>query len=55
FLLFQAASTGSAVWLSSWTDDKLLANSSLAGTSEFVNRNNMYLAVYGVLGFTQCK
>ncbi|BFZ13432.1 hypothetical protein BsWGS_16472 [Bradybaena similaris] len=54
FLLFQAASTGSAVWLSSWTDDKLLANTSLAGSPEFVDRNNLYLAVYGVLGFVQC-
>ncbi|XP_005096296.1 multidrug resistance-associated protein 1 [Aplysia californica] len=53
YLFFQASNTGSALWLSEWTDDELLANSSASGTSEFIDRNNMYLAVYGILGVAQ--
>uniref|UniRef100_A0A2C9K9A9 ABC-type glutathione-S-conjugate transporter n=1 Tax=Biomphalaria glabrata TaxID=6526 RepID=A0A2C9K9A9_BIOGL len=53
FTIFQGSSTFSAIWLSMWTDDKLLANVSAAGSSEYVAKNNLYLGIYGALGFAQ--
>ncbi|CAL1547665.1 unnamed protein product [Lymnaea stagnalis] len=53
YALFQASSTFSAIWLSVWTDDQLLANSTAAGSAEFVDKNNLYLGVYGAMGFVQ--
>ena len=55
YLLFQVSSSGSAVWLSMWTDDKILSNITARGSDEFVNQNNMYLAIYGLLGLSQSK
>ncbi|KAK0045854.1 multidrug resistance-associated protein 1-like isoform X1 [Biomphalaria pfeifferi] len=53
FTIFQGSSTFSAIWLSMWTDDKLLANVSAAESSEYVAKNNLYLGIYGALGFAQ--
>lgn len=53
YIFFQASVTFSAIWLSRWTDDELLANTSAAGSTEFVNKNYMYLGVYGALGVAQ--
>ncbi|XP_059143447.1 multidrug resistance-associated protein 1-like isoform X2 [Physella acuta] len=53
YIFFQASVTFSAIWLSQWTDDDLLANTSAAGSTEFVNKNYMYLGVYGALGVAQ--
>jgi len=41
------------VWLSKWTTDALLMNSTLSNTSEFVNRQYFYLGIYGGLNGTQ--
>ena len=55
-LLYQACSTAGAVWLSEWTDDPILANTSAhADTGQIVRRNNMYLLVYGLLGLAQSE
>ena len=50
---YQGLSMYSSIWLSKWTDDDLLANQSLAETSEYQDRNSMYLGVYGALGVGQ--
>lgn len=53
FLVFQAASVGSNIWLSRWTEDPYLKNSSLANTTTFTHRRDLYLGIYGALGFAQ--
>ncbi|GFO06113.1 canalicular multispecific organic anion transporter 1 [Plakobranchus ocellatus] len=53
FTLYQTSSTYSAIWLSMWTDDPLLANTSMAGSSDYNNKNIMYLTVYALLGLAQ--
>ncbi|XP_041372529.1 multidrug resistance-associated protein 1-like [Gigantopelta aegis] len=53
FAAFQASSVYSNIWLSNWTDDDLLKNTSRWNTSEYQNKNAMYLGVYGGLGLTQ--
>ena len=45
----------SNIWLSEWTDDPLLANSSQSNTSEYQNKNYLYLGVYAGLGIGQGK
>ncbi|CAL1531982.1 unnamed protein product [Lymnaea stagnalis] len=51
--LFQAASAGSSFWIRFWTEDSLLANTSLANTSDYADRNYLYLGVYGAFGAGQ--
>lgn len=53
YFLFQGSSLTANIWLSSWTDDTTLANTSLAGTPEYNALNAMYLGVYGGLGAAQ--
>ena len=53
FLLAQVASIYSNVWLSEWTSDPLLMNTTISNTSQFANRQNLYLAVYGALNGAQ--
>lgn len=54
FLLYQLASVLSSIWLSEWTEDPLLKNSSIpTNGSEYQNKQNMYLGVYGALGGAQ--
>ena len=56
FLLYQVASVLSSIWLSEWTEDPLLKNTSIAAnSSEYQNKQNMYLGVYGGLGGAQGK
>ena len=55
FLLYQAASVMSNVWLSQWTEDPLLKNMSLVETPEYNQKQGMYLGVYGALGGIQGK
>ncbi|KAL8582638.1 hypothetical protein ACOMHN_028703 [Nucella lapillus] len=50
---FQGLSVYSSIWLSQWTDDDTLANKSLQNTSDYQDRNYMYLGVYGGLGVGQ--
>jgi hypothetical protein len=53
FILSQAASIWSSIWLSNWTDDALLKNTSLINTSAYKNQQNYYLGVYGGLNGAQ--
>ena len=53
FACYQAVNVFSSIWLSQWTADSILQNASLSGTSEYTNRNEMYLGVYGGLGAGQ--
>ncbi len=54
FLVYQLASVMSNIWLSEWTEDPLLQNTSvLPNSSEYQNKQNMYLGVYGGLGGAQ--
>lgn len=53
FLLAQAASLWSNIWLSDWTDDALLKNSSMANSSEYKSRQNYYLGIYSGLSGAQ--
>ncbi|XP_070201297.1 multidrug resistance-associated protein 1-like [Littorina saxatilis] len=53
YVMFQASSLTANIWLSQWTDDATLANTSLAGTQHYNDLNAMYLGVYGGLGAAQ--
>ncbi|KAK3703287.1 hypothetical protein RRG08_017331 [Elysia crispata] len=53
FACYQAVNVYSSIWLSQWTADSTLQNVSLAGTSEYNDKNEMYLGVYGGLGAAQ--
>ncbi|XP_067674526.1 multidrug resistance-associated protein 1-like [Haliotis asinina] len=53
FAMYQAATMASNIWISMWTDDALLKNMSLVNTSDYQNRNTMYLGVYGAFGCVQ--
>ena len=53
FLLSQAASIYSNIWLSQWTSDPVIMNETLSNTSQFTNRQNMFIGVYGALNGTQ--
>ena len=53
FILFQVASVLSNVWLSVWTEDTLLNNNTMANTTKYADRRDMYLGVYGGLGVAQ--
>ena len=53
FLLYQAGSVGSNVWLSQWTDDPDINNASIVNTTFYINKRNMYLGVYGGFGAIQ--
>ena len=53
FLLSQVASIYSNVWLSEWTSDPLLMNTTVSNTSQFANRQNLYLSVYGAVSGAQ--
>lgn len=53
FLGYQGASVGANIWLSLWTDDKDLANQSNANTTEYQDKNYMYLGGYAGFGIGQ--
>ncbi|GFN99334.1 multidrug resistance-associated protein 1 [Plakobranchus ocellatus] len=53
FAIYQGVNVYSSIWLSQWTADPLLQNTSLSGTSEYSRRNDKYLGVYGGLGAAQ--
>jgi len=53
FLLFQVAAIYSNIWLSEWTSDPLIRNTSLSNTSQFADRQNFYLSVYGAINGIQ--
>ncbi|XP_070201853.1 multidrug resistance-associated protein 1-like [Littorina saxatilis] len=53
YAAYQGLSVYSSIWLSQWTDDDLLANTTLSNTTAYQDRNAMYLGVYGGLGVGQ--
>ncbi|XP_046552046.1 multidrug resistance-associated protein 1-like [Haliotis rubra] len=53
FAMYQAATMASNIWISVWTDDGLLKNMSLVNTSDYQNKNTMYLGVFGGFGCVQ--
>ena len=55
FLLYQLASVASSVWLSQWTEDKILKNGSLINSTVYQKRQNLFLGIYGGLGAAQGK
>lgn len=55
FTMFQAASVGSNIWLSKWTDDPDINNATIVNTSYYGDLRNKYLGVYGGLGALQGK
>jgi len=54
-LLFQGFNLYSNFWLTDWTEDTYLANTSLSDTHKYVDTNIYYLVVYSVLGVLQGK
>ncbi|CAL1531990.1 unnamed protein product [Lymnaea stagnalis] len=53
FALFQVASAWSNFWLTDWTDDPYLANTSHLHTNEYKEKNDFYLWIFGVFGIAQ--
>lgn len=51
-IVFQGFSISSNIWLSIWSNDNDSNNSNLNGTHDGSKRN-LYLTVYGLLGFGQ--
>lgn len=50
-IIFQGFSISSNIWLSVWSND---VSSRINGTED-IGKRNMYLSVYGLLGFGQGK
>lgn len=55
YLLFEASSMFSNIWLSEWTEDKDLQNMSLVNSTHYKNKMDLYLGVYGGFGLLQCE
>lgn len=55
FLIYNGAGIYSSIWLSEWTDDPYLKDTSNANTTKYQDKNYMYLGVYGGLGVGQGK
>ena len=53
FALFEVTTVFSSLWLTDWTDDRVLQNSSLANTTLFASKRDLYLGVYGGFGALQ--
>ncbi|XP_052804271.1 multidrug resistance-associated protein 1-like isoform X1 [Mya arenaria] len=53
FILYQGAANGANIWLQQWTDDKYLQDLNNVNTTEYKDKNYMYLGVYGVFGVGQ--
>ncbi|KAK6983579.1 multidrug resistance-associated protein 1, partial [Biomphalaria glabrata] len=51
--MFSAASVFSGIWLSMWTDDELLLNTSRSSEPEYKDKLNVYLGVYAASGIGQ--
>jgi ATP-binding cassette subfamily C (CFTR/MRP) protein 1 len=50
-IIFQGFSISSNIWLSIWSND----NSAHINGKEDISKRNLYLSVYGLLGFGQGK
>lgn len=53
FIIYQGTGIYSSIWLAQWTDDDYLKDITNVNTSEYQNRNYMYLGVYAALGVGQ--
>ncbi|XP_059158170.1 multidrug resistance-associated protein 1-like isoform X2 [Physella acuta] len=53
YLVYMGSNIFSGIWLSQWTDDTYLANRSLSNTTEYTDRTNLYIGLYGGLGVIQ--
>ncbi|KAL5019773.1 hypothetical protein ScPMuIL_002665 [Solemya velum] len=54
FTLYQASAIVANVWLSEWTDDSYLkTHQNESNTTEYQDKNNLYLGIYGALGGAQ--
>ncbi|KAL5019777.1 hypothetical protein ScPMuIL_002669 [Solemya velum] len=54
FTIYQASAIGANIWLSQWTDDSYLkTHQNESNTTEYQDKNNLYLGVYGGLGAAQ--
>ena len=51
--LFQGLNVFSNFWLTYWTEDPLLKNTSLSGTKEYEEKYIYYLVMYLILGVIQ--
>jgi hypothetical protein len=51
--LFEAASVLSSLWLTEWTEDETLQNSSIVNSSFYTFKRDLYLTVYGGFGVLQ--
>ena len=52
-LFYNSISIACNIWLSRWTDDSFLRNTSQAGTAAYRERTAMYVGVYTGLGIVQ--
>lgn len=52
-IVFQGFSISSNIWLSIWSNDN--DNNTLTHKKEITSKRNLYLSVYGLLGFGQGK
>ena len=55
FVGYQLFSVLSNIWLSVWTEDPVISNSTIVDTPYYIDTRNMYLGVYGGLGGLQGK
>lgn len=54
YALYQGASIFANVWLTQWTTDPILSNSTIpANSTDYINQRDMYLGVYGAAGGMQ--
>lgn len=56
YSLYHAASVGSNLWLSHWTDDIQRSNFTVLPNNTYrIHDNTIYIGVYGALAVTQCE
>jgi len=53
FILYNVAGILSSIWLAKWTDDPYLKDPTNLNTTEYKNKNYMYLGIYGAFGIGQ--
>lgn len=51
--LYNGAGVSANIWLSVWTSDSLLRNTTNFGSSEFHHKTLVYVGVYAALGLSQ--
>ncbi|ESO91182.1 hypothetical protein LOTGIDRAFT_153611 [Lottia gigantea] len=53
YTIYQVGSVAANIWLSVWTEDSQLKNTSESQSKEYIKTNHGYLAIYGVFGLVQ--